>query len=84
MQIGISKEVTARNKEIRAILLPREVKRLIEAGHKVLIEKGLGARMGIPDSEYSEVGASVTRNRNKIFTQEIVIKLKPPVPEELR
>ena len=84
MQIGISKEVTARNKEIRAILLPREVKRLIEAGHKVLIEKGLGARMGIPDSEYSEVGASVTRNRNKIFTQEIVVKLKPPVPEEFK
>ncbi len=84
MQIGISKEVTARGKEIRAILLPHEVKRLIEAGHKVVIEKGLGARMGISDSEYREVGASVTRNRNKIFTQDIVVKLKPPIPEEFK
>lgn len=84
MNIGIVREISARGKEIRAILLPREVKRIVEAGHKVIIEKGLGVRMGIADAEYREAGASITRDRSKVFAQDIVVKLKPPMPEEFR
>jgi len=84
MNIGIPKEIAARGKEIRAILLPREVKRLTEEGNKVIAEKGLGLRLGITDKEYREAGATITRDRAKIFTQEIVIKLKPPLPEEFK
>lgn len=84
MNIGIAKEIVARGKEIRAILLPREVKRITEAGHKVLAEKGLGLRLGISDKEYREAGAVITRDRAKIFSQDIVVKLKPPLPEEFK
>ncbi|MFH1868106.1 MAG: hypothetical protein ABH843_03955 [Candidatus Omnitrophota bacterium] len=84
MNIGIAKEIAARGKEIRAILLPREVKRLVEAGHRVLAEKGLGVKLGISDQEYREAGAVITRDRAKIFSQDIVVKLKPPLPEEFK
>lgn len=84
MNIGLPKEIAARGKEIRAILLPREVKRITEAGYKVLAEKGLGLRLGIGDPEYREAGAVITRDRAKIYTQDIVVKLKPPLPEEFK
>lgn len=82
MNIGISKEIAAGGKEIRVILLPREVKRIVEEGHSVLAEKGLGTRLHIEDLEYREAGAIITRDRSKIFKQDIVVKLKPPLPEE--
>lgn len=84
MNIGIAKEVSAGNRETRAILLPREVKRLTEERHRVIAEKGLGLRIGIADSEYRESGAVITRDRRKVFTQEIVVKLKPPLPDEFK
>lgn len=84
MNIGIAKEISASGKEHRAILLPREVRRITEEGHKVFAEKGLGARMGITDNEYRDVGAVITRDRQKIFTQDIIVKLKPPIAEEFK
>jgi len=42
MDIGIVKENGTKNLERRAILLPKEVKKLVEADHKVFVEKGLG------------------------------------------
>ncbi|NQT95836.1 MAG: hypothetical protein HQ572_05240 [Candidatus Omnitrophica bacterium] len=84
MNIGITKEVSAGGREIRAILLPREVKRITESGYRVTAEKGLGMRMGIPDAEYREAGASITRDRHRVFGQDLVVKLKPPMPEEFR
>jgi alanine dehydrogenase len=82
MNIGIPKEIAARGKEVRVILLPREIKRIVEEGHRVLAERGLGVRLYIKDSEYRAAGAMVTRDRPKIFKQDIVVKLKPPLTEE--
>lgn len=84
MNIGLPREIAARGREIRAVLLPREVKRVTEERHRVLAEKGLGVRMGIPDSEYREAGAVLTRDRAKVFTQDIVVKIKPPLPDEFK
>ena len=84
MNIGIAKEVSANGKETRAILLPREIKRLIEERHRVIAEKGLGLRIGITDAEYREAGAIITRDRHRVFTQDIIVKLKPPLPDEFR
>ena len=84
MNIGLPREIAAKGREIRAVLLPREVKRITEEKHKVLAEKGLGVRMGIPDSEYREAGAVFTRDRSKVFTQDIVVKIKPPLPDEFK
>jgi len=84
MNIGIAREIAARGKEIRVILLPREVKRIVEEGHSVLAERDLGKRLHVDDEKYREVGASITRNRAKVFRQDIVVKLKPPLPQEFR
>lgn len=84
MRIGIPKEIAAGGKEHRAILLPREVKRLCEAGHNVFIEKGLGERMFFKDEEYRKAGAMVLSNRRHVFDKDIVVKLKPPLMGEFK
>jgi len=81
-KIGISKEISAKGKEKRAILLPQEVKKLVDSGHKVFAEKGLGLGIGISDAEYREAGASITSDRRKIYHQDVVVKLKPPLNRE--
>ncbi len=82
MNIGIAKEIGARTLERRAILLPREVGKLVEAGHKIFFEKGLGKGIYINDSEYKQAGAEVVSQRKNIFNKSIVVKLKPPLPQE--
>ena len=84
MNIGIAREISAGGKEVRTILLPREVKRIVEEGHTVVVESGLGRRLCIEDSEYKEAGAIITRDRARVFRQDIVVKLKPPLPQEFR
>jgi len=84
MDIAIVKEIAAGGKEIRPILLPREVKRLVDEGHRCFVEKGLGARIFIPDSEYESHGARVLTNRKELFRKPIVVKLKPPLPQEFK
>jgi len=82
MTIGIPKEIAAGGREIRVILLPREVAKIVDEGHNVWAEKGLGLRLGIKDWEYQEAGAGITKDRAKIFRQDIVVKIKPPLPQE--
>jgi len=84
MNIGIPKEISAGGKEARVILLPKEVKKIVDEGHDVLAEKGLGARMHVEDSEYRNAGAVITKDRSKIFRRDIVVKLKPPLSEEFK
>ncbi len=84
MEISIVREIVAHGRETRPILLPREVKRLTEEGHHVFAERGLGARIYIPDSEYQSHGARTIANRKELFRKRIVVKLKPPLPEEFR
>ena len=84
MEIAIVKEIAAHGKEIRPILLPHQVRRLVDEGHHVFVEKGLGTGVYIPDSEYESQGAKLTANRKELFRKDIVVKLKPPLPEEFR
>ncbi|MCK5215392.1 MAG: hypothetical protein KAR05_08575 [Candidatus Omnitrophica bacterium] len=84
MNIGIAKEIGAGILERRAILLPKEVNKLIEAGNQVFVEKGLGKGIYINDSEYKQAGAKVIIERRNIFNKSIVVKLKPPLPQEFR
>ena len=84
MNIGIPREIAAKGKEIRGILLPREVKKIVDTGHRVMVEKGLGTRIYLNDSAYVQSGATITRDRQKVFRQDIVVKLKPPLPREFR
>jgi len=84
MDIGIPKENGTTNLERRAILLPKEVSKLIEAGHNVFVEKGLGGGIYINDDEYKEAGADLVASKRDIFNKSIVVKLKPPLPQEFK
>lgn len=84
MKIGIAKEITAEGMEHRAILLPQEVHKLVESGHQVFAEKGLGERIHIDDDKYRAAGAKIVSNRKDIFNKDIVVKLKPPLMKEFR
>ena len=84
MNIGIAKEIGTKTLERRAILLPKEVNRLVEAGHKVFTEKDLGKGIYINDSEYIQAGAEIVDERKDVFNKDIVVKLKPPLPQEFK
>lgn len=84
MKIGIAKEIAAKGLEKRAILLPEEVKKLVEKGHHVFVEKGLGEGLYISDDEYRNAGAKILSTRKNIFNKDIVVKLKPPLPQEFK
>ena len=84
MDIGIIKENGTKNLERRAILLPKEVKKLTEAGHKVFVEKGLGVGIYIDDGQYKEAGAKIAATAKSVFNKSIVVKLKPPLAQEFK
>jgi len=84
MDIGIVKENGTKNLERRAILLPKEVKKLTEAGHKIFVEKGLGAGVHVDDAQYVEAGARIVATARSVFNKSIVVKLKPPLLEEFK
>lgn len=80
--IGIPKEDFRTEKRI--CLTPESVNMLIKAGHKVLFEAGAGLEASYEDLKYSEAGAVITHDRNKIFACPIVLKVSPPTLEEIR
>ena len=57
MRIGVPAETAAG--ERRVALVPQIVRKLIAAGHEVVVEPGAGAGAGIPDADYEEAGATV-------------------------
>ncbi len=84
MHIGIPKENGTTNLERRVILLPKEVGKLVEAGHNVFAEKGLGEGIYVNDDEYKKAGAVLRTSKRDIFNKSIVVKLKSPLPQEFK
>jgi H+-translocating NAD(P) transhydrogenase subunit alpha len=82
MNIVVPKENSA--VELRVPLLPSAVEKLSKKGAKVLIESGLGATLGITDQEYKKAGASIERNRKKLFAAgDVVLRLRKPDSKDL-
>ncbi len=81
MIIGVPKEVKTR--EYRVGLVPAGARAFIGAGHKVLIQKGAGEGSGIPDAEYTRVGAELIKSADEVWKRaELIIKVKEPIAEE--
>lgn len=62
--------------ETRVALVPDTVKSLIKAGHRVLIEKGAGARAAYPDSQYEAAGAEIV-NGIDLATVDVLAHVTP-------
>lgn len=82
MLIGIPKEI--KNHEYRVGATPSMVRALVEAGHKVLVEKNAGAKIGFTDAMYSASGAKIVETPKDVYAAEMVIKVKEPQESEFK
>jgi alanine dehydrogenase len=79
--IGIPREKTFQ--EHRVALTPEAVLQMTHHGIKVLIETGAGNFSHYTDREFSEAGAEIVYEPNKIFECDVIIKVTPPSYEEV-
>ncbi len=80
MTVGIPKEI--KNHEYRVGATPAMVKALLNAGHKVLIEKNAGAKIGYTDAMYQEAGASLVATPAEVYEADMIVKVKEPQASE--
>ncbi len=80
MQIGIPTETVA--SESRVAATPETVKKLINAGHSVVIQRGAGVKAAYIDSAYEQVGATIT---DDAYTgSQIILKVRAPKGDEIQ
>ncbi len=79
MRIGIPAETRAG--EARVAATPETVKKLVAAGHNVVVQSGAGAGAHIPDADFATAGATIV---DTVYAQaQMVLKVKAPTAEEL-
>ena len=81
LYIGLPKETHFQEKRI--CLTPDAIAAIVANDHRVLIEKGAGEKAGFSDSDYSEAGAELTEDKNKVFGCPIILKVEPPSLDEI-
>lgn len=81
LQIGLPKENHFQEKRI--CLTPDAVAAVVANGHGVLIESGAGDHAGFSDKDYSECGAEVTQDTQRVFACPFLLKVEPPTLSEL-
>jgi len=79
MKIAVAKEIDPA--EPRVAASPDTVKKFKALGVDVAVEPGAGVKSGLPDSEFTAVGASVSADAVK--DADVVIKVKRPEAAEL-
>lgn len=81
MKIGCPKEI--KKHEYRVGLTPSDVRSYSNRGHEIIIEEGAGGDAGFDDKEYIQSGATIYKDKKKIFDDcEMIVKVKEPLPEE--
>ncbi|OKH14629.1 alanine dehydrogenase [[Limnothrix rosea] IAM M-220] len=80
MRIGVPKEI--KDQEFRVGLSPSSVQVLVQAGHEVFVENNAGFGSGFTDEDYQNVGAKLVFDAASAWEQELVIKVKEPLPCE--
>jgi alanine dehydrogenase len=81
MTVGIPREISAN--ESRIGLIPEAVKLLVNNGHRILFEERAGEKAHFSDHEYAEAGAEIKQDRESVFGADVVIKIAPPIREEI-
>lgn len=80
MRIGVPKEI--KNNENRVAMTPAGVVNLVKFGHEVYIEAGAGIGSSFTDEDYKAAGAFIVENAQEAWAQDMVMKVKEPLPEE--
>ncbi|MFD0766405.1 alanine dehydrogenase [Mucilaginibacter lutimaris] len=81
LYIGIPKEISFQ--ENRIPLTPLSVALLINNGHEVMLESNAGQAANFTDNNYSEQGAQIVYDTQKVYEADIIIKIAPPTKEEI-
>ncbi|CAN5820700.1 alanine dehydrogenase [soil metagenome] len=80
--VGVPKEI--KTAEHRVALTPDGVRELERAGIEVFVETGAGVGASITDADYVAAGADIVPTADDAWSQEMVLKVKEPKPEEFQ
>ncbi|MFT4822676.1 MAG: NAD(P) transhydrogenase subunit alpha [Halioglobus sp.] len=82
MRIAIPKETHPG--ENRVPITPDSAKKLCRMGADLVIETGMGTGSGFTDTEYTDVGATVSTDRDDLIsTADVLLRLRKPTLEEV-
>lgn len=81
LYIGVPRETSFQ--ERRVALTPASVALLVNHGHRVVVETGAGRESDFQDMEYSEAGAEIAYDVEKVFEAGIILKVAPLTKDEL-
>lgn len=83
MIVGVVREIKPH--EYRVGMIPSGAAALIQAGHRVLVEKDAGAGSGFLDSDYEKFGAEIVERTSDVWGRaEMIVKVKEPQPGEIK
>ena len=81
MKVGVAKETAPG--ERRVALVPEALGKLQAAGCEILVEAGAGAGSALPDSAYTEAGATVVAADALYQQSDVVLRVAKPSPDEV-
>ena len=79
--LGIPKERI--RGERRLALTPEAVEQLTSYGFHILLESGAGLGINYSDNHYSEAGAEIVETPAEVYQADLILKILPPLPEEV-
>lgn len=82
-QLSIGIPIENQEFEKRIALTPEAVQLLVDAGHTVKIESEAGLGINYSDYKFRKAGAEIINNKSEIYQCDIVMKIMPPLPEEV-
>ncbi len=81
MRIAVLKESAPG--ETRVAATPDTVKKIVAAGHQIVIEQGAGVSASTPDALYLAAGAEIAGSATAINDADLVLKVRPPSVAEI-
>ncbi len=81
MIIGAVKETSTGEKRVAAT--PQSVKKMINLGYEVRVERGCGSNANFSDSMYEQAGANLVNRESAWSDSDIVLKVAPPSAAEI-
>jgi alanine dehydrogenase len=81
LRVGIPKE--SKDQEHRVGMTPAGVRELVARGHTLLVERGAGEAIDLPDAHYAAAGARMVPSAADVFAEaDLVVKVKELQPHE--
>ena len=79
--IGLPREEG--NDENRIPIIPNSIRTLVGYGHKVLVESEAGLKSNYSDHDFSEAGAQIVSDKERVYKSQIIVKASPPSLKEI-